>query len=141
MLYGRDYEGRTKVFRGKRSYGVPQDPSYIILRRTRSIEEEELGFGSIDGGAWGFRKKIKKFKEDRGLMNRRMAKENCVINKLLVREGKKSMERNALLRVRGDGKLKETTETFSHKHKEKQRERVTLANAEGGMESRGGGTI
>lgn len=94
-----------------------KDTSYAGLDYRRSVEEEELGFGDINGHTRGYKEKVQDVFEGSGFLSRWKAKEHIIINKLLVGGGGRSVKGDTTQLPREDSMLNESAEAFSHENK------------------------
>ena len=92
-----------------------------MLRDGRGVKEENVGFSSVDGSTRGLRESVKQRFEGSGLLNRRMAKEQIIIYKLLMSSGGTVMERDSFDRTRGGSVTNKTTKTLCHEYKKERR--------------------
>lgn len=84
MFYGWVQQRSSQVFRGQRCCRESQNTSDVPLSGVWGVKKEELGFGGIDRGTWGFREDTKRMFEGFSLLRGGLAKKHSFVYKLLV---------------------------------------------------------
>jgi len=118
LLDGGGSQGGSKVFGGERGCWKAQDAGDSRFNRGRRVEEEDLRLGTVDVGSRGQREIVEQGFEAGGFLDRGIPKEHRIVNKLLMRGGRRIMHRNTFEFPRKESMLYMTTKTFSHKNEE-----------------------